>query len=741
MRACNYCGTKLPDDARSCGHCGHSLPTEEPTQLLPTRDSMFSQQPSSAAFGSVWTPASEGEEESDEATLPLPAEQESDLASSPSPSEDETVSDWWQTIPESPSTIPEDEAGGPYHSPSVEATSVAQQDNRAAQAEEEEETRRRRAWILPLPGGAQLVASQAPHVQGNPPAPVPYVRGRPPHGPKASGHGEEVTSFRELAEQLPAYPVASTSASRRLWQPLTRPSSGPPAWLTLALVAFCAALLITSSTVAAAFTIWSPTLAVLSGSSTVTPGGSLHLHGSHFLPGSTVTLTLDHHLPLHFSGIIAPQQQQPGAVAAELFNPVTLAWQTLEGNSLQTRGDGTFDATLTIDPAWPLGQHSIQAQEALTSRSASLTFTIVRATPPTPSATASPTPTVVVSPSSSPTPTATATATPTSPPPTGGLSCVNPSAVTFGPLSVGYGTPIEQSITLCASGSGAVGWTASWDSQQAPWLSLSTTSGLLAAPGEEQISLSASVGTLAAGRYSTEISFSDDAGHPALLLQATLIVVNPCLSASPTSLSFTAVASTSDPAPQTLTIQSCSGLESWSAALQLETKQVWLHLSSNSGTLSANRSTSITVTVNSLQTNLSAGSYQGKILLNSGQSQVTIPVTLTVQPPPTLILETPQSGILQADKDCQFTSSETSWLCPVTIGAASQNVAALNWSSSSSGVSGITFTPAAGTLPPGQTVSIQVTIPGKACPSSAVLLFEGPANSVEVTWSCSPIAS
>ncbi|MBX5455822.1 MAG: BACON domain-containing protein [Thermogemmatispora sp.] len=590
------------------------------------------------------------------------------------------------------------------------------------------------------------MASQVPHVQGNPPAPVPYVRGRPPHSPKASGHGEEVTSLRELAEQPPIYPVApavaSPPASRRLWQPLTRPSSGPPAWLTLALVAFCAALLITSSTVAAAFTIWSPTLAILSGSSTVTPGGSLHLHGSHFLPGSTVTLTLDHHLPLHFSGIIAPQQQQqPGTVAAELFNPATLAWQTLEGNSLQTRGDGTFDATLTIDPAWPLGQHSIQAKEALTSRSANLTFTIVRATPPTPSATASPTPTVEVSPSSSPTPTATATAAPTSPPPTGGLSCVNPSAVTFGPLSAGYGKPVEQSITLCASGSGAVGWTASWDSQQAPWLSLSTTSGLLAAPGEEQISLSASVGALAAGRYSTDISFSDDAGHPALLLQVTLIVVNPCLSASPTSLSFTAVASTSDPAPQTLTIQSCSGLESWSASLQLATKQVWLHLSSNSGTLSANRSTSITVTVNSLQTNLSAGSYQGEILLSSGQSQVTIPVTLTVQPPPTLILEAPQSGMLQADKDCQFTSSETSWQCPVTIGAAAQNVAALNWSSSSSGVSGITFTPAAGTLPPGQSVSIQVTIPGEACPSSAVLLFEGPANSIKVTWSCFPIAS
>ncbi|WP_141727709.1 BACON domain-containing protein [Thermogemmatispora onikobensis] len=631
-------------------------------------------------------------------------------------------------------------------SPSVEATFVAQQDNRAAQ--EEEEPRRRRTWILPLPlpGGEKLVASQGqvPHVQGNPPAPVPYVRGRPPHSPKASSHGEEITSFQPRAEQPLAQavlPAASPSTSRRSWQPLARPSSGPPAWLTLALVAFCAALLITSSTVAAAFTIWSPTLALLSGSSTVTPGGLLHLHGSHFLPGSTVTLTLDHHLPLHFSSRAAPQQRpQQGVVSAELFDAATLVWQALEGNSLQTRGDGTFDATLTIDPAWPLGQHSIQAQETLTSRSASLTFTIVR-TSPTPSTTSSPTPTVEVSPTSSPTATATATAAPTTPPPSGGLSCVNPSAVTFGPLSAGYSTPVEQNITLCAAGSGAVGWRASWDNQQAPWLSMSATSGLLAAPGEEQISLSASTSTLAAGRYSTEISFSDDAGHPALLLQVTLIVVKPCLSASPTSLSFTAVASTSDPAPQTLTIQSCSGLESWSATLQLETKQVWLHLSSNSGTLNANRSTSVTVSVSSLQTRLAAGSYQGQILLSSGQSQLTIPVTLTVQPAPALVLDSPQSGTLQATRDCQLSSSETSWQCLVTIEAASQNAAALNWSSSSSGISGVTFAPAAGTLPPGQKVSIQVSIPTKACPSSALLLFEGPANSIQVTWSCTPSVS
>ncbi|WP_376796651.1 hypothetical protein [Thermogemmatispora sp.] len=730
MRACNYCGTKLPDDARSCERCGRLLSTDEQTQPLQTWEEgpLAGPPPDSGA----------NQEERDEATLILQPEQApeaGETASSLGASEGATISDWWQTIPEPSSVFQNDEEIKRYQPPSVEATFIAQQDNQAAQ-EEEEERRRRQQWILPLPvlGGERLAQNQVPRVQGTPPASVPYVRGKLPEPPKASGQG-----------------AGAASPERPGWHPFARPSGGPPAWLTLALVAFCAALLITSSTVAAAFTVWSPTLALLSGSSTVTPGSLLHLHGAHFLPGSTITLTLDQHIPLHFSSSIAPQQQsQPGTVVAEAFNPSLLAWQALEGGSLQANGDGTFDITLTVDPGWPLGQHSIQAKETLTSRSASLTFTIVRAASPSPAATNSPTPTVEASPSSTPTATATETASatpggaassPTTSAPAGELSCVNPSAVTFGPLSSGYRAPVEQTVTLCASGRGAVGWRASWDSQQAPWLSLSATSGLLAAPGEEQISLRANVGSLAAGRYSVEISFSDEAGNPAQLLEVTLLVVNPCLNATPTSLSFTAVAATSDPAPQTLTIQSCSGQESWSAVLQVETKQVWLQLSSNSGTLAAKGSTSIKVSVSSVQSGLSAGSYQGRIIVSSGQSQVTIAVTLTVQPAPVLILEAPQSGSLQAGQDCKLSSSETSWLCPVTIGAASQNTIALNWSSSSSGLTGISFAPASGTLAPGQTVSIQVTVPATACPSSALLLFNGPANSIQVTWSCSASAS
>nr|BBH95242.1 hypothetical protein KTA_34410 [Thermogemmatispora argillosa] len=752
MYVCNYCGTELPDDARSCGHCGRPLPSEEPMQLRAAQSAGSAGKPFDAASGPEQARTGTSAEELEESTLILP-EAAQDQAPSFTASAGSTLSDQWQTIPASLTALGlGSEAASGFQMPSPESAFTAQQDNRAAQAQEEERRRRRR-WIFPLlwPAGVKLAEQQVPSVQGAPPASVPFVRGKLPRSPKAGGTKHKAAIEQGEAHSLtPAAQPPAAGSSRRL---LSHSGSGLPSWLTLALILFCAALLITGSTVAAAFTIWAPTLALLSGNTIVAPGSLLHVHGAHFLPGSTVALTLDQHLPLHFSSSIAPQQQPAHAavvVVAEAFDPARLSWQALNGTSLQTRGDGTFDIALTIDPSWPLGRHVLEATEVLTSRSAKLAFTIVSAVP-TPTATSSPTPTATegTSPQGLPTATATpsVTATPAVPPQStpasspGGLSCVNPSAVTFGPLSSGYRAQVSQTITLCASGRGAVGWTASWNQQQAPWLSLSATSGLLAAPGAEQISISVSSSALAAGRYSTEISFRDDAGHPALSLQVSLTVVDACLSVSPTSLRFTSVSATSDPAPQSLSIGNCGGLESWSAALQLETKQMWLSLSRTSGTLAVHETTSITVSVSSVANNLQAGSYQGKILLSSGQSLVTIPVTLTVEPAPALVLDSPASGTLQAGRDCQEDSSQTSWLCKVVIGADSQNAAALTWSSDSNGIKGITFVPAQGTLDPGQTVSIQVTIPVTSCPSSAQLFFEGPANTLQVAWSCFSFAS
>jgi hypothetical protein len=689
MGSCKYCGMQLPANASFCEHCGKEQGEGEETLLLAD----------AAQLG--------------EATVMMVDEAPTSLLAMQSehrPSEDPaTIADEWQTIPApliesvsadqpaQPAAGPDAPAPGSFSAP-PEVDDAAEP---AISVEEEEPQLRKRQAVLflppPLPAaeaGGQVQPPPVPMVPGQPPSPpVPYVQGRQP-GP---GSGA-----RAAAGSLPGYAVVT-------------------------LVILLGLLLVTSGGIAAAFTIWAPTLVILNGSSTVLPGSLLRLHGAHFLPGSTVTLTLDGQIPLFFSARPAPERHLAlrgggRAAAATALAVPGRSWQTGARNALRVDGSGTFDVTITVDPAWAPGRHEIRAQEQLTPRSATLSFFILAGA--TPSPTASPSPGTVTTPSP------TATTSPT------GLTCASPATVILGPVSVGYEPPLSQSITLCASGNGSIHWTASWDSQQAPWLSLSATSGEIQAPGEQQITLNARVAGLAAGNYTATIGFTDDQGSPAQIVQVTLTMVDPCISASPNTLSFNGVALVSDPAPQNLTIASCSGLEQWSAALQLETTQDWLSLSSNSGTLAAGGSTTITVRASNVSTGLNAGTYTGKILLLSGNGLFAITVTLTVKPAPQLTLISPAAGSLQGSSDCQSVTNPSGWSCPVTIGAARTNTAPLSWTASGKGVSGITFTPASGTLAPGQTVQITVFVPANNCQATVTLSFVGPANTVTVSWSC-----
>ena len=68
------------------------------------------------------------------------------------------------------------------------------------------------------------------------------------------------------------------------------------------LVTITAVTLIAASIIGAGFTILSPALS-LSGSTNVTWGESIHLCGSHFIPGSSVVLTLDGTTPLYYTSV------------------------------------------------------------------------------------------------------------------------------------------------------------------------------------------------------------------------------------------------------------------------------------------------------------------------------------------------------------------------------------------------------------------------------------------------------
>jgi hypothetical protein len=77
-----------------------------------------------------------------------------------------------------------------------------------------------------------------------------------------------------------------------------------------------------------------------------------------------------------------------------------------------------------------------------------------------------------------------------------------------------------------------------------------------------------------------------------------------------------------------------------------------------------------------------------------------------------------------------------SWTCTVTLSLASGFQGNLNWSASSN-LSDVAFTPSSGTLAPGQSVRVTISISDVTCPATTTLSFEGPRNTVDVAWSCS----
>jgi hypothetical protein len=157
-----------------------------------------------------------------------------------------------------------------------------------------------------------------------------------------------------------------------------------------------------------AFTVLSPNLA-LSGSSTITPGGMLHIHGQHFLPNSSISLTLDAGTPVQFtSGAPALQAHTRASVIGWQENLVSLALIPLAGSQLHADGSGVFDITMLADLQWAPGLHTLHASESPAGRSATMTFTISSSATPTPTDTPAPTP----SPTDTPVPTPTDTPTP-----------------------------------------------------------------------------------------------------------------------------------------------------------------------------------------------------------------------------------------------------------------------------------------------------------------------------------------
>ena len=277
MQKCEFCGSLIPDYASFCGQCGRV-----PTKALETK-----------------TIASD---------IHLPDIQNFDTSTNVSV----------------PSNL--------QSQYSLQSAIIYQQSPTTSlnyEEEEEEESRRRAALLgmgIPLLGSLAVESmpnvGNVPMVEGTPHmSGVPTVQGSP--YPPAGSMGQGLyASPTVMAPQLPSsIPVSPLPASTTVTlhpphhphHPAhpshpSSPSHKPHGCSTIFIIsAIIIPVLIILSFIGLGLTLFAPSLS-LSGSTIVVQGGNFTLHGSHFIPGSSVTLTLDDTIPIYFSSRSLPTQ-------------------------------------------------------------------------------------------------------------------------------------------------------------------------------------------------------------------------------------------------------------------------------------------------------------------------------------------------------------------------------------------------------------------------------------------------
>lgn len=691
MKQCEFCGASLANEASFCGRCGRIL-------------SWVSQQ--STRISDFPTRHMEGD---------------------PQDAYQIVLSDSGKhLVPRSPSGVLHPITLVPIVN--EKTLDVEEEDEENEDEEKDEEKRRRAALIgLSLPLLEELAEqptiAPAPSIQGTPPiAQAPTVAGTPPiqvhspgshavagNAPLQQAHTPQplFQPPQHLPIRRPPGPDSSTGGS----------SSSHAGCLTLGAIFVATVLIVLATFIGLGLTVLAPGLS-LSGNSHVAPGSSLILHGSHFLPNGSVTLTLDSGTLLSATRPTTPARQTDGypqnAASAGLAFQVLTSYAQ---NAISVRGDGTFDATIQVNPTWTPGQHTIHATEAVSHRNASLSFTITQASStatPTPTPTEAPTPTP--KPTPSPTPTATAV-----PPPV--LSCATPGNLSLGPVSEFSSQSVSGKVTLCTAGSGTLTWRASWNQNQAPWLHIAQSSGFVQAPYQAQTTVSASAANLKAGAYTATVAFTGLESNTIQTINVTFTVKAGCVRAAPQNLSFTGVQGTSDPdGSQNISLTNCGLTSNWSANVTQGGN--WLSISAGRGTLNGGATKTITATASNLKAELKAGSYQGTIAITIGSQTVNVTVTLTVQDAP-VITASPTSCTGNGDGNST---------CAITLTNGSSN-APLRWSSQASD-SSVAVRAASGTIPAGGSEQVTIVVPSGDCGTKVTVNFTGPSNTATVTWSC-----
>ncbi|MBV9691633.1 MAG: hypothetical protein JO202_18205 [Ktedonobacteraceae bacterium] len=467
-------------------------------------------------------------------------------------------------------------------------------------------------------------------------------------------------------------------------------------------------LLFIGSVYAIGVTLLAPHLSLLDGTDVVL-GQSIHVHGSSFIPGVVVSLSLDDVTPLYYSNEHALVQTPMSITQASLWLNMQYTQQaSAEQRVITTDAKGAFQVTIAVSPNWGVGKHSIRASERFSSRSAAVTFTTYQ-------------------PGQAPFQLG---ATREKTTPSKSAISVNPPSLTLGPLSDSSSQSASTQVSLSTTELTPLTWQATWN--QSSWLQVDPPSGEIQALHPQVITITVQNNGLVAGNYTQAVTFTSGSSRTTLPVALT---VGGCISATPTSLTFTMASAGNGPPAQRILLTNCDNSADWSGSVSTSSGGNWLSVSPVSGTLAEGATQQAVVSVSSQQLASSPGTYTGQIVFTNGLGQVTVAVTFIVQTP-TLVVSL---ASISANRNCRADILQIYYFCSETL--SSKNTQAdLDWTATSSGPSPIDIQPVSGTISPGQTEVVLIAVPFAVCqvpsPPPITFTFTGPSNAVNVPWRC-----
>ena len=632
MERCTSCGAELPRNAQFCGSCGRLVGN---VRDLPTRTSGYQ-------------------------TVEMQVENGPTIITQPSHPRFSSVNQDGITIQHT--------WAGRYTPPPI--------------SDDEEDDEEDDVFVV-----GQLPANSVPMVQGTPPFNgVPMVSSTPAVPGTASSlppslMPSSVPNVLHLQRTVPnSWPSSSPTPTTT---PSPRPtgtgsgsgssgnpnpgsgSSGNPnpgssgCGLTLLIVTLV--ILVILGTFGGLFFGLPPAISLV-GSNIVVSGGTLHLQGNHFVPGSDVTLTLDNSIPLFAMDNGSVTAQRPASNTDLSLLQLSSVAMSTSHTQLKAGGLGSFDVTVPVNTSWSLGQHTIRATESIGGRSTALTFTIDAAP---------------------------------------AKLTAKPQLLDFGKLEVG--TKAILSVVVSNSGQQSLNWQAGV--ANAPWLSLQPTSGTIQGNAAPQfIYVTGDTSQLKVGIYTATLQISSESGATQVSVKLEVTPVGPKPTAklvvTPTTLDFGSL-DTGTQLTRSVTVSNTgTAALKWTADNGTAN---WVKLNTLSQTIQPGAKPDIiNVTVDT--TNLSPGTQTATLTINSngGKAQVAITVVVNVSSQP-CALQTPSPGSMTFSVNMGSNPQSQSFTASVT-GNCSNGVTITPTVSMATGSGWLSVSPSAASITGGNTL-------------------------------------